>query len=82
MTSRDAVIGWLLDGDPAIRWQTMAHLGAPAADVQCERSRVAEEGWGRRLLAAQDPDGRWAAALYSPKWTSTTASEDPKHINP
>jgi hypothetical protein len=72
MTSRDAVIGWLLDGDPAIRWQTMAHLGAPAADVQRERSRVAEEGWGRRLLAAQDPDGRWAAALYSPKWTSTT----------
>jgi len=30
------------------------------------------EGWGTRLLAAQDADGQWSHALYSPKWTSTT----------
>jgi hypothetical protein len=71
-SSRDDVVGWLLDGDPAIRWQTLDHLGVPAADVERERSRVADEGWGRRLLDAQDLDGRWASALYSPKWTSTT----------
>ena len=40
--------------------------------VACERARVATEGWGARLLAAQDADGLWAGGLYSPKWTSTT----------
>lgn len=70
---RERSIGWLLDGDPAIRWQTMADLiGASSEDVERERSRVADEGWGAQLLDAQDQDGRWASALYSPKWTSTT----------
>ena len=64
---------WLLEGDPAVRWQVMADLlDAPADDVAAERDRVATQGWGARLLAAQDPDGLWAGALYSPKWTSTT----------
>lgn len=47
-------------------------LGASDDVVAAERARVRSEGWGARLLAAQDPDGRWAGALYSPKWTSTT----------
>ncbi len=60
-------------GDPAIRWQVMADLlDAPAADVAAERARTATHGWGAALLALQDPDGRWAQALYSPKFTSTT----------
>jgi len=64
---------WLMEGDPAVRWQVMADLlDAPADDVAAERDRVATQGWGARLLAAQDPDGLWAGALYSPKWTSTT----------
>jgi hypothetical protein len=68
-----AVMPWLLTGDPAIRWQVMQDLqGAPIEQVQAMRLRVATEGWGARLLAAQDPDGRWAGGLYSPKWTSTT----------
>ena len=33
---------------------------------------MATDGWGRRLLAEQGDDGRWAEGLYSPKWTSTT----------
>jgi hypothetical protein len=33
---------------------------------------VATEGWGARLLAAQDPDGGWGGGPYTPKWTSTT----------
>lgn len=82
MTSRsqpDAVVRWLLDGDPAIRWQALRDfVGAPQRTVERERQRVAREGWGSRLLARQDKGGVWArgaspqVGLYSPKWTSTT----------
>src|SRR5208283_1635995 len=71
--TRDAVLDWLLEGDPAIRWQVQRDLrGASPAAVQRERKRVAREGWGARLLELQDADGRWAGGLYNPKWTSTT----------
>jgi hypothetical protein len=40
-------LDWLLDADPAIRWQAMRDLtGAPADQVAAERARVATEGWG------------------------------------
>ncbi len=75
----DGALRWLLDGDPAIRWQTMRDLvGAPERTFARERARVARDGWGARLLSRQDPDGTWAAGrssdsgLYSPKWISTT----------
>lgn len=75
----EGAISWLLDGDPAIRWQTLRDLvGASERSVERERSRVARDGWGARLLAKQDPEGKWAGGLssdgglYSPKWTSTT----------
>ena len=75
----DKAIQWLLDGDPAIRWQTLRDLvGAPEPSVERERSKVARKGWGARLLASQDRAGTWAGGLssdgglYSPKWTSTT----------
>src|SRR6267378_6115432 len=69
----DGAIHWLLDGDPAIRWQTLRDLvGAAERSVERERRRVARDGWGARLLARQDPEGTWAGGLYSPKWTSTT----------
>lgn len=65
--------GWLMEGDPAIRWQVLRDLSdASSSQVDTERGRVAHEGWGARLLGVQDDDGRWARALYSPKWTSTT----------
>jgi hypothetical protein len=64
---------WLMQGDPAIRWQVMRDLlGAPEADWQAERGRVAEAGWGARLLAYQEPGGGWGGGVYSPKWISTT----------
>ncbi len=67
------LIAWLLDGDPSIRWQVLRDLvGVGQRRVAAQRQLVAAEGWGARLLAAQDADGRWASALYSPKWTSTT----------
>src|SRR5262245_46474221 len=66
-------IDWLLDSDPSIRWQTMRDLaGEPHAAVARERSRVAEEGWGRRLLDLQAPDGHWGGASFVPHaWIST-----------
>jgi hypothetical protein len=72
-------IRWLLDGDPAVRWQVLRDLlGAGGREVERERRKLAREGWAARLLAKQDPDGRWAGGkssdggLYSPKWISTT----------
>jgi hypothetical protein len=62
-----------IKGDPAIRWQALRDLkGAAERTVQCEQRRVGQEGWGSRLLARQDSDGRWAGSIYTPKWTSTT----------
>jgi hypothetical protein len=67
------VIDWLLDSDPAIRWQVMRNLtDAPAAEVAAERARVAREGWGAQILAAQDPDGRWSGGTFFPRWIGTS----------
>ncbi len=67
---RPAHIKWLLDSDPAIRWQVMRDLtgGAPDA-IGAERSRVATEGWGAQLLAHQSPVGHWGGG---PKWDLVT----------
>ncbi len=66
------VLNWLLDADPAIRWQVMADLtDAPAEAVAAERARVAFEGWGAQLLALQGSDGRWANAAWNRGWDST-----------
>jgi hypothetical protein len=63
MASRTAVVTWLLDSDPSIRWQVMRDLtGEPDEIVTAERSRVASEGWGARLLALQAPGGQWGAS--------------------
>ena len=54
------VIDWLMDSDPAIRWQVKRDLAdAPDHDVAAERARVATEGWGARLLDLQRHDGHW-----------------------
>ena len=52
---------WLLDSDPAIRWQVLRDLADGPADIVArERARVATEGWGPRLLALQGEDDQWA----------------------
>lgn len=59
------VMRWLLDSDPSIRWQVMRDLlDAPADAVAAERSRVATEGWGARLLGLQADDGYWGGHEY------------------
>ena len=61
------VLGWLLEGDPSIRWQVMRDLtNAPTDDVAAERARVEHEGWGARLLAFEDADGLWAGGACFP----------------
>lgn len=63
------VTEWLLDSDPAIRWQVMRDLlDAPPEQVAAERARVATEGWGAALLALQDEDGTWDGGVYRPGW--------------
>jgi hypothetical protein len=61
------LLGWLLDTDPALRWRVERDLaGAPAEVWEATRARVAEKGFGARLLALQDPDGQWAGGAYFP----------------
>ncbi|MDF2559255.1 MAG: hypothetical protein K0R99_701 [Microbacterium sp.] len=80
---------WLLDGDPALRWQVERDLLREPDEVwQATRARVATEGFGAALLARQDDDGQWAGGAYFPAgffgsaeaeepgqpWTATTWS--------
>jgi hypothetical protein len=77
------VVDWLLDSDPALRWQVLRDLtDAPPEVVAAERARVAAEGWGARLLALRGSDGQWAGGACFPAdfrgdfsqgqpWTST-----------
>lgn len=69
---RPAHLKWLLNSDPAIRWQVMRDLMDAAPDaIEAERALVATEGWGAELLARQSPAGNWGGpkedlvALYS-----------------
>ena len=63
---------WLLDSDPAIRWQVQRDLlGVPEQEAAAERARVAYEGWGGELLAKQGEDGRWGGAAWNRGWDST-----------
>ncbi|PYV88690.1 MAG: hypothetical protein DMG90_13775 [Acidobacteria bacterium] len=60
---RPAQLKWLLDSDPAIRWQVMRDLtDEPPAAIAAERSLVATRGWGSRLLARQSPAGTWGGS--------------------
>ena len=80
----DQLTSWLLDSDPALRWQVERDvLGEPCAVWEATRARIATEGFGARLLALQDPDGQWAGGACFPAegwrrregeaqpWTST-----------
>jgi len=65
------VVDWLLDSDPALRWQTMRDLtDADPAAVAAERSRVARGTLGAEILARQDADGSWHKR-DEPAWIPT-----------
>ncbi|PRY45095.1 squalene cyclase [Umezawaea tangerina] len=68
---------WLLDSDPALRWQVERDLvGAPPEVWEATRARVATEGFGARLLALQDPDGQWAGGAFFPAPSPDEPEED------
>jgi len=65
----DPLVAWLLDADPSIRWQVLRDLcRMPSEIVAAERSRVAAEGWGPRLLDRQRLDGQWGDGADLPFW--------------
>ena len=87
MATDPRVLEWLLDSDPALRWQVERDLaGASRETWEATRARVATEGFGGRLLSEQDADGQWAGGAYFPAgyfgsaeaegpgqpWTATT----------
>ena len=81
-----AVADWLVDSDPALRWQVERDLlGEPPEVWEATRTRVGTEGFGARLLSLQDNDGQWAGGAFFPAdfdfddpseagqpWTATT----------
>ncbi len=70
------VLEWLLDSDPAIRWQVLRDLAHASDDVvAAERARVAAEGWGARLLDLQGEDGLWAGGACFPAHSGNRRAE-------
>ncbi len=60
-------IDWLLDADPAIRWQVLRDLTDASPDeVAAVRARVQHEGWGAQLLALEGVDGLWDGGACFP----------------
>lgn len=74
-----AVMQWMLDIDPALRWEVERDLlDEPEPVWQATRERVATEGMGALLLAHQDPEGQWAGGAYFPAdvdWHGPEAAE-------
>lgn len=69
------MVRWLLEGDPAVRWQTLRDLvGAPEDEVRAERGRVESEGWGAQLLDLQDASGTWGGTVWKPEDRDATDS--------
>jgi hypothetical protein len=61
-------LDWLLDSDPAIRWQVLRDLEErPTAEQLAERARVSTKGWGARLLALQGDHGQWDVRSPRPR---------------
>ncbi|MFS0735107.1 squalene cyclase [Microbacterium sp. 1P10UB] len=72
-------LDWLLDTDPALRWQVQRDLlHAPREVWEETRSRVATEGFGAELLSHQDDDGQWAGGAYFPAgYFDSSDAEEP-----
>ncbi|MDZ8202041.1 squalene cyclase [Microbacterium sp. SSW1-59] len=77
MMTDQRTLDWMLDSDPALRWQVerdVAH--APPETWRATRARVPDEGWGALLLSKQDADGQWAGGSYFPKGYFDSAERD------
>jgi hypothetical protein len=64
-------LDWLLNSDPAIRWQALRDLTDTSSnEIAVERVRVAHEGIGAEILACQQEDGAWRRP-DAPTWLTT-----------
>jgi hypothetical protein len=64
-------LNWLLDSEPAIRWQAMHDLtGFPQDTIAAERARIPHDGLGAQILSLQQQDGSWHCA-DAPVWLTT-----------
>jgi hypothetical protein len=67
MTLRAEVVGWLLESDPALRWQVERDLLALPEEIwQRTKNLTSTVGFGAKLLSLQDEDGQWAGGAYFP----------------
>lgn len=66
------LLDWLIDSDPAIRWQVLRDLrDADARSIAAEREKVAVHGWGANLLRLQRESGDWGSSDDDPAWSTT-----------
>lgn len=64
-------VDWLLESDPAIRFQAMRDLtDASPGSLAAERVRIAREGLGAAILGCQGQDGAWHRP-DEPDWLPT-----------
>ncbi|MBK9632100.1 MAG: hypothetical protein IPO62_13730 [Saprospiraceae bacterium] len=63
------IIDWLLEGDVSIQYQVWRDL--LGSDKKKLQVRIANEGWGEKILSKRKPDGQWGDRFYQPKWIST-----------
>jgi len=63
------IIDWLLEGDVSIQYQVWRDL--LGSDKKKLQIRIANEGWGTKILSKRNSDGHWGDRFYQPKWIST-----------
>ena len=65
------VLEWLLNSEPAVRWQAMRDLtDAPAEAIATERAGVPHTGIAATILESQHADGSWRRE-NAPAWLTT-----------
>ena len=75
MNASQETIEWMLDSDPALKWQVERDLlNAPEAQWMATKALVTTEGIGARMLSLQDEDGQWAGGAHFP------TREDPRAL--
>lgn len=63
------LIKWLMDGDVSIQYQTKRDLlGIEDSSL---KDRIHLEGFGKKLLQKQQPDGHFGGGYYHYKWINT-----------
>jgi hypothetical protein len=63
------IIDWLLEGDVSIQYQVYRDL--LVTDKKKLQARIANEGWGMKILSKRHSNGHWGDRFYQPKWIST-----------